>query len=218
VECCLAVDIGGTKIAVGLVDPEGTLLASRRVPTPVTDDADVVFGAVSHEVHAVLGGLPSDTTAELAACGVGCGGPMAPGGETVSPLNIPAWRDFPLQARLHALTGVPTAVENDAKALALGEAWRGAARGCRNFMAMVVSTGVGGGIVLDGRLLEGAAGNAGHVGHVIVEPHGRRCGCGGQGCLEAEASGIAIAARTGRVGRVPINASQSARRKNCDRG
>ena len=89
-------------------------------------------------------------------------------------------------------------VDNDAKALALGEGWVGAARGARDFLAMVVSTGVGGGIVLDGRLLDGAAGNAGHVGHVIVEPEGRECGCGARGCLEAEASGTGIRAATGR--------------------
>ena len=88
-------------------------------------------------------------------------------------------------------------IDNDAKALALGEGWRGAARGERAFIAMVVSTGVGGGIVLDGRLLDGADGNAGHIGHVVVVPDGRLCACGCHGCLEAEASGTAIAARTG---------------------
>ena len=117
---------------------------------------------------------------------------------TVSPLNIPAWRDFPLRARLEALTGLAVALDNDAKALALAEGWTGAARRRRDFLAMVVSTGVGGGIVVDGRLLDGASGNAGHVGHVIVEPDGRLCRCGARGCLEAEASGTAIAAATGR--------------------
>src|SRR5436853_7163438 len=99
---------------------------------------------------------------------------MTAGGELVSPLSIAAWRDFPLRARLADATGVPAFVDNDAKALALGEGWQGAAAGERDFIAMVVSTGVGGGIVLDGRLLDGASGNAGHVGHVIVEPEGRR--------------------------------------------
>jgi len=131
-------------------------------------------------------------------CGVGCGGPMSPGGDEVSPLNIPGWRDFPLRSRLAELCGLPTFVDNDAKALALGEGWAGAAVGVHNFIAMVVSTGVGGGIVLDGRLLDGATGNAGHIGHVIVEPGGRRCECGASGCLEAEASGSAVAALTGR--------------------
>ena len=96
-----------------------------------------------------------------------------------------------------ALTGLPVYIDNDAKALALGEGWVGAARGVRNYIAMVVSTGVGGGIVLDGRLLDGATGNAGHIGHVIVEPGGRICACGAQGCLEAEASGPSIRAATG---------------------
>jgi glucokinase len=126
---------------------------------------------------------------------------MSEGGEEVSPLNIPAWSGFPLRRRLAEATGVDTFVDNDAKALALGEGWRGAARGHDDYIAMVVSTGVGGGIVLDGRLLDGAAGNAGHVGHVIVEPDGRRCGCGARGCLEAEASGTAITEITGKPAR-----------------
>jgi glucokinase len=96
------------------------------------------------------------------------------------------------------LTGVATFVDNDAKALALGEGWVGAAQAHDDYLAMVVSTGVGGGIVLDGRLLGGRLGNAGHIGHVIVEPEGRECVCGGRGCLEAEASGTALAAITGR--------------------
>ena len=116
----------------------------------------------------------------------------------MSPLNIHAWRGFPLRDRLADLAGLPVAVDNDAKALALGEGWVGAARGCDDYLAMVVSTGVGGGIVLDGRLLDGTGGNAGHIGHVVVEPEGRPCVCGGQGCLEAEVSGTAIAAMTGK--------------------
>jgi glucokinase len=106
-----------------------------------------------------------------------------------------------LRARLAEHTGLPVWIDNDAKALALSEGWRGAARGARDYLAMVVSTGVGGGIVLDGRLLDGAAGNAGHVGHVIVEPGGHECGCGARGCLEAEASGSAIARITGAPAR-----------------
>ena len=122
-------------------------------------------------------------------------GPAAP---TVSPLNIHAWRDFPLRERLTTALGLPVAVDNDAKALALGEGWLGAARGVDDYLAMVVSTGVGGGIVLDGRLLDGHDGNAGHIGHVVVEPEGRACVCGGRGCLEAEASGPPSPPITGR--------------------
>ena len=182
----LAVDIGGTKIAAGVVTAAGELVHRAVAPTV----GATLFDEVCRLVGEVL-------TGEEVVCGVGCGGPMSPGGERVSPLNIPAWRDFPLRARRAGATGRATFVDNDAKALALGEWWAGAAAGVDDFVALVVSTGVGGGIVLDGRLLDGAGGNAGHIGHLIVEPGGRWCGCGARGCLEAEASGTAIAGITG---------------------
>ncbi|MDQ2726465.1 MAG: ROK family protein [Actinomycetota bacterium] len=186
----LAVDVGGTKMAVAVVDGAGRLVWSTRGPTP--SDGTDPFGALER----LVGDVPRELSP--VACGVGIGGPMTGAGGLVSPLNIPAWRDFPLGDRLASRTGLDTWVDNDAKALALGEAWVGAAVGLRGFLAMVVSTGIGGGIVLDGRLLDGDDGNAGHVGHVVVEPDGRRCECGGHGCLEAEASGLSIAAITGR--------------------
>ncbi|MBO0692946.1 MAG: ROK family protein [Acidimicrobiaceae bacterium] len=199
----LAVDIGGTKMAVGLVDWAGHLRWSSSAPTPQGADAETLW---SHLV-ALLGSVP-DGPPPL-ACGVGCGGPME-GGDAVSPLNIPGWRGFPLHSRLAGLTGVDTWVENDAKALALGEGWCGAAHDRRNYLSMVVSTGVGAGIVLDGRLLDGALGNAGHIGHVVVEPEGHRCVCGGQGCLEAEASGLSIARD---IGAPPETAGLEVRRR-----
>lgn len=195
-ELCLAVDIGGTKMAAGLVDRTGRLLHAARVPTPPGAAAAALWDPLAELVGAV--GSRAPDRSPVVACGVGCGGPMDPGGETVSPLNIPGWRRFPLRQRMAELTGLPTFVDNDAKALALGEGWVGAAAGVADYVGMVVSTGVGGGIVLDGRLLDGRLGNAGHVGHVVVEPEGRPCACGGRGCLEAEASGSAIAATTGR--------------------
>jgi glucokinase len=207
VEVALAIDIGGTKLAAGLVTDGGEVVVRQAVPTPAGDDAEVLWGRLSELVGQVASG--SGGRRPL-VCGVGCGGPMAPGGVTVSPLNIVAWRDFPLRERLAELVGLPVYVDNDAKALALGEAWAGAARGARDFVAMVVSTGVGGGLVVDGRLLDGAGGNAGHIGHVIVEPDGRVCGCGARGCLEAEASGLAIAAATGRP---PAEAPDAVRRR-----
>lgn len=189
----LAVDVGGTKMAAALVDREARVLGAHRVPTPA-GGPDVLWTALA----GLIGEVTAGATGPVVVCGCGCGGPMSPGGEEVSPLNIPGWRDFPLRARLEELTGLPTAVDNDAKALALAEGWAGAARAQEHFLAIVVSTGIGGGIVLDGRLLEGRLGNAGHIGHVVVEPEGRACACGGQGCLEAEASGRAIAEVTGR--------------------
>ena len=177
-------------MSTGLVDDRGQLLVRQDVPTPATTDPEVMWAAVARAVDTI-------STADLAVCGVGCGGPMREG--LVSPLNIPAWRDFPLQDRLAAHVGLAAHVDNDAKALALGEGWVGAAAGERNFIGMVVSTGIGGGIILDGRLLDGAAGNAGHIGHVIVEPVGHWCECGARGCVEAEASGTAIRAITGHA-------------------
>jgi glucokinase len=187
----LAVDVGGTKLAAAVITEGGEILARAQAPTPVGADAEDLFDALVSVIDQVRAG-------DEAACGVGCGGPMAPGGEAVSPLNIGAWRAFPLRSRLAAATGLATYVDNDAKALALGEGWKGAAAGARDFLAMVVSTGVGGGIVLDGRLLDGALGNAGHIGHVIVRPDGAPCACGARGCLEAEASGTGIRNTTGR--------------------
>lgn len=188
----LAIDIGGTKVAAGVVDREGVLLRRAQAPTPLGDGAEGLWRVIASVVDEVRRGDES-------VCGVGCGGPMTSGGESVTPLNIPVWREVPLRSRLGTMTGLPTFVDNDAKALALGEGWVGAARGEDNFIAMVVSTGVGGGIVLNGNLLEGADGNAGHIGHVTVCPDGRPCACGARGCLEAEASGLAITAATGRA-------------------
>ncbi len=190
----LAVDIGGTKLAAGLVDDDGRLTAAATTPTARTHDPELLWG----ELRALVDGVVASASGPLHVVGVGCGGPMAAHGETVSPLNIPAWREFPLRARLAAHTGLATYVDNDAKALALGEGWLGAAAGVANYIAMVVSTGVGGGIVLDGRLLDGTSGNAGHIGHIVVEPDGHPCVCGARGCLEAEASGTGIATITGR--------------------
>lgn len=186
----LAVDVGGTKIAAGVVDADGTLLRSAHAPTPREADPELVWEALRTAVREVQHD-------GAAAIGVGCAGPMTAEGVTVSPLNIPGWDDFPLLARLREEYGMPVVVDGDAKALAVGEGWRGAGAEASSFLAMVVSTGVGGGLVVDGRLLHGVQGNAGHIGHLIVVPDGAVCGCQGRGCLEAEISGTAIARRTG---------------------
>ncbi len=214
-DLALAVDIGGTKMAAGLVTVDGSLVERAMQPTRASARPDGSRGwhrphrwSAAELLWRELAGLVRGVTTavkrgdRLVVCGVGCGGPMTPGGDEVSPLNIPAWRSFPLRARLAELTGLPTFVDNDAKALALGEGWVGAAAGHADYIGMVVSTGVGGGIVLNGRLLDGRLGNAGHVGHVIVVPDGRDCPCGGRGCLEAEASGTALEAITGQPARL----------------
>lgn len=188
----LAVDVGGTKLEVGAVSTSGAVLERHRTPTPRNDDPEDLMDAIFALVDRLR---PFD---RFEACGVGCGGPMSRDGEEVSPLNIAAWRSFPLAARLRGHTSLPVGVENDAKALAVAEGWVGGAIGCTDYLAMVVSTGVGGGIVLDGRLLDGASGNAGHIGHVVVEPDGYPLPGHVPGVLESEASGTAIAHRLAR--------------------
>jgi glucokinase len=189
----LAVDMGGTKIAAALVDREGRLVRSARSSTPQgrRADAETIWTAL----ETLVAGLVAKGDREISGVGVGCGGPMRwPAGE-VSPLNIPGWRDFPLRARFEALfPGRPVRVHNDAVCVAVGEHWRGAGRGRESMLGMVVSTGVGGGLILGGRLYEGSDGNAGHIGHVVVDPDGPACSCGGFGCLEAVASGPKLAA------------------------
>jgi glucokinase len=189
----LALDIGGTKLAGGVVDATGAVLGRARRPMPRTLDPEVTFRVAVDCLHAALGdaGLGGRYDyAGLVGLGVGCGGPMSwPSGE-VSPLNIPSWRGFPLRARLRdAFGGLGVLVHNDAVAMAAGEHWAGTGRDVRNLLVVTVSTGVGGGLVLDSRLYHGRTGNAGHIGHLVVDPNGPDCVCGGVGCLEAIASG-----------------------------
>lgn len=197
-DLALAIDIGGSKIAVGLVTRQGELIDRTQFVVNAQDSSDELFDDLSRAVDAQMLRAADHHGVRPSVVGVGSAGPITSNVETISPLNIPQWRGFELRQRLESLTGLPVFGDGDAKALALAEGWLGAARGVDNFMAMVVSTGVGGGIVLNGQLLDGETGNAGHIGHVIVEPNGRRCTCGGRGCLEAEASGPAIEAITGR--------------------
>jgi glucokinase len=197
-DLALSIDIGGSKIAVGLVTRNGELIDRTQFVVNAQDSSEELFDDLSRAVDAQLLRAVEHHGVRPSVVGVGSAGPITANVETISPLNIPQWRGFELRQRLETLTGLPVFGDGDAKALALAEGWLGAARGIDNFMAMVVSTGVGGGIVLNGQLLDGETGNAGHIGHVIVEPNGRRCTCGGRGCLEAEASGPAIEAITGR--------------------
>ena len=186
---CLALDIGGTKIEAAVISADGAIRVRQRIATRAA--APELFDEVAQLLVEVRFGH------DVEVLGVGCGGPMRRSGTAVSPLNIPAWREFNLLDALRERTGLPVFIDNDAKALALAEGRFGGAVGMANYLSMVVSTGVGGGLVIDGRLVDGRDGNAGHIGHVHVEPRGRLCACGARGCLEAEVSGAAIAAITG---------------------
>jgi glucokinase len=185
----LALDVGGTKLAAAVVDETGRILGRGRVPSPTGIDPEPLYEALLACAAAALRGADV-APGDLDGIGVAAAGPMVwPSGE-VSPLNMPAWRGFPLRKRLAAeFDAERVLIHNDAVGLTVGEHWKGAGSGTGNLLGMTVSTGVGGGLILGGRLFHGASGNAGHVGHVVVEPDGPVCACGGRGCLEAIASG-----------------------------
>lgn len=202
---CLALDIGATKVEAAIVDVDGTVASRSRIND--ADHRDDLITAVVELARHVM----ADGTIEVV--GVGCAGPMSRGGEEVSPLNIPQWRAFPLRRTLREALGAEVFIDGDARALALAEGAFGAARDESSYLSMVVSTGVGGGLVIDGELLDGESGNAGHIGHLNVVPNGNLCSCGAFGCLEAEASGWAIEALTGRS---PAEADAATRVRTAD--
>lgn len=185
----LALDIGGTKFGAGVISESGDVLSYVSSPTPKDGTSSNLWNIARSLLHSAMG---ESFDGSVVAVGIGCGGPMDLSRGTVSPLNIPGWRDFPLKSSIEEEFQLPAYLDNDGKALTLGEGQFGRAKGSKNFLAMVVSTGVGGGIVIDGRLVNGRLGNAGHIGHVNVEPEGNLCPCGAQGCLEAQASGTSI--------------------------
>ena len=182
----LCLDIGGTKIAAGLADPGGVLVHTTIRHTPAAASAEQVWTAVAATITEAL--RAADRS--VRAVGIAAAGPIDLDSGSVSPINIPSWRGFPLRDRVAtAVPGVPVQLGGDGVCMALGEHWLGAGRGARFLLGMVVSTGVGGGLVLDGVPYAGRTGNAGHVGHVVVEQEGEPCTCGGHGCVETVAAG-----------------------------
>ncbi|HEY0519666.1 MAG TPA: ROK family protein [Ilumatobacteraceae bacterium] len=194
----VAIDVGDAKLSAGLMTMKGELVDRDDVDIDFGLKADTLFESLNTIVQAQLDRARTHHNARPVAVGVGCAGPVRPDVVAVSPTSIAAWRSFPLRSRLATVTSLPVYGDVGAKALALAEGWLGAAHGRQDFLAMVVSNTVEGGIVLNGQLLDGATGNAGSIGHTVVEPNGRRCLCGSRGCLDAEASGPAIEAITGR--------------------
>jgi glucokinase len=204
----LAVDIGASKVDVALVESDGLIGERARIPTPGDSPLD-------ERVVDLIGRVVDRGAARPGVIGVSCAGPMTGfserGATHVSPLNIEAWRNYPLAELLESAFDLPTHVDNDGKALAMAEHRWGGGREESSFVAMVVSTGVGGGIILNGAPLDGNHGNAGHLGHIVVERNGVACACGGVGCVEAEASGMAIERRTGS----PASQAPPAERRRC---
>lgn len=181
----LAVDFGGTKVEAALVQ-DGVVLPGTRArrPTGAAASSDDLVAAVTGAVTEALGDR------RVAAVGIGSAGPLDVARGLASPLNIPAWRDYPFVALVESLVpGARVELAIDGLAITLGEVRYGAAQGASNVMGMIVSTGVGGGLVLDGRGIHGTTGNAGHIGHVSIAGAVDPCACGRLGCLEAVASG-----------------------------
>lgn len=187
----LALHVGGSKFSAGVVSHEGDIVLRDRVPATGRDPWTVISGLLKR-IRAAADGF------DLSGCGVSINGPIEVKSGTVAPLNIPTWKEFPLADSVADLTGLRTVVDTEAKALARGEAWVGAVRGEADFLAVYVGSSVSSGIVSGGQVLDGNFGNAGFIGHVLVEDDGRPCRCGGRGCLEAYVSARAIEAETGR--------------------
>jgi len=197
----LAFDIGGTKLAAGVVDRAGGVHSFAVVPTDAARGPEDAMRRLFDLGRNVVdeSGVPWE---QIGLIGIGCGGPLDPvSGHLIAPPHLTGWVDVPLVARAEEALGRPAVLENDATAAAAGEHRFGAGAGTRNMIYLTISTGVGGGSVVDGRLYRGASGNGGELGHVTVDWQGRECrGCGRRGCLEAYVSGTSIAERAAEAG------------------
>jgi glucokinase len=195
----VGVDLGGTNIAAGAMPTDGTReIAMRMIPTHAEGGAGAVVDRIANLIEEVIAQTRAETGAarsDFLGVGIGSPGPLdrARGVVIVTP-NL-GWRDFPLRDEVSSRVNLPASLDNDANCATLGEWWRGAAQGGQNVVAMTIGTGIGGGLIFDGKLYHGASDSAGEIGHTTIESNGRRCKCGNYGCLEAYASGPAIATR-----------------------
>ena len=191
----LAIDIGGTKLAAGVVDAAGTILARGEVPTVAVEGPTRVLERIVDLGRDLLG-RREVSGVTVRRIGVGCAGPVDRlAGLVLNPPNLPGWTRVALVEHLQRALGLPAVLENDANAAALGEFRYGAGKGAGSLVYLTVSTGIGGGIILDGKIWHGLKDAAGEIGHMTLDPDGPLCGCGGRGCLEAIASGPSIARR-----------------------
>jgi glucokinase len=188
----LAIDIGGTKLALGLVSAEGRILQREEIPTRAAEGPERVLARLEELARSMRDrAAPSYT---LRRVGVACAGPLdREAGLILNPPNLPGWTRINLVEQLERALDLPVILDNDANAAALGEFRYGAGQGAQSLVYLTVSTGIGGGIILDGRLWHGFGDSAGEIGHMTIDPAGPACGCGNRGCLEALASGPAIA-------------------------
>ncbi|HMI52081.1 MAG TPA: ROK family protein [Candidatus Saccharimonadales bacterium] len=191
----LGVDVGGTKVAAGIVDREGTIVKSSRVPMNAKGSAEEGLAAVTAAIDALFreGGRLEEQVRGIGVCAPG---PLDPTtGVVINPPNVTCWRNFPLAAKITSRYGVPVKIDNDANAAGLAEVLWGAGRGYQNVFYACIGTGIGTGIVFDGRIYHGRTGAAAEGGHVSIDYNGPLCGCGKRGCIEVLASGTAIGRR-----------------------
>ena len=191
----LGIDIGGTKLAAGVVDADGRMLERGEVPTLVYEGLEPVLERIVRLGRELLARAAAQKE-PVQRIGIGCAGPVdLKAGKVFNPPNLPGWSEVSLVRHIESALGLPAFLENDANAAALGEFRYGAGRGVRSLVYFTVSTGIGGGIILDGKVWHGLKDAAGEAGHMTVCPDGPVCGCGNRGCLEAMASGTSIARR-----------------------
>jgi glucokinase len=191
----VGVDIGGTKVAAGLVNRTGEIKTQVRTPMVANREPGDGLAAVISAID-LLPGRDAKARSLIRGIGICAPGPLDPNtGVVINPPNVPCWRNFPLAAEIEKVYGVPVKVENDANAAALAEAYWGAGRGFRNIFYAGIGTGIGTGIVCDNRIYNGRTGAAAEGGHMSIDYHGPPCGCGKPGCIEILAAGPAIARR-----------------------
>jgi len=183
----VGVDLGGTNTKLGVVEANGTVLARQSIDTRADTGPEAVIDRICDAVCDVIRQVGLSRK-DVAAVGIGSPGPISREKGMVSPANLPGWKNVPLPGLVSEKLRLPATLENDANAAAYGEFWAGAGRNCRSLAMFTLGTGIGGGIILDSKILHGAFDNAAEIGHMIVEPQGRRCNCGQRGCLEAYAS------------------------------
>ncbi len=194
----LGIDIGGTNLVVGAVRDDGaSVIGLHSELTGASHGADrVIERIIGMATRAIADTRAADPEAEVVGVGIGSPGPLdTKAGIVILTPNL-GWVNMPLRDRIADRLGLPGSLDNDANCAMAGEWWVGAARGARHAITVTLGTGIGGGIIVDGKLLHGTSDVAGEVGHITIETNGRRCGCGNDGCLEAYASGPAIARRT----------------------
>lgn len=207
----IGIDLGGTKISGAISDKDGRILKITTIETLAAQGPAVVIGRIKDVIRGLMK-YAKVTSEEVTGIGIGSPGPLDPKkGIIVDAANLPGFVNMPLVAPIEDEFKIKTYIENDANATALGELWFGAGRGCKNFVYITVSTGVGCGIIINGDIYQGHTYNAGEVGHTTVEPDGPKCNCGNYGCLEALASGPAIA----RIAKERMAKGEDSMLKSC---